>query len=119
MTTGRINQVTTNSVLAFLEMQRTIITTKLLSRSGVHYMINNSVVTSKTVPQLRTSDLKPTTKPPCSPISQISDRCSLLLSNRDDGLLRELPTTSYVMQTLQNAMRILKWLIATGLAIRK
>ena len=68
-----------------------------------------------------TSDLTSVTETPCSPISQISSTLlPVIIHNRDRSLQRELPTTGRAKQyTPTQSRRILKWLVATDLAISK
>ena len=82
MTTGRINQVTTFRPCIPKTATHDSHNMKLLSRSGVHQMVNEFGLNlwTRSAVALHTSDLKSKTKSPCSPISQFSD--TLLTVNK-------------------------------------
>jgi len=111
MTTGRINQVTT-----FRPCTPKSAThdshDKSLSRSGVSLIGRRFSCNLRELSAIsHTSNPKPTTKTPYSPVSQISDTLLLVTrSNKDHGLQRELPTTGALTQ---QSWRIPKWLNAT------
>ena|SRR3981189_836324 len=97
MTTGRINQVTTFRPYTPKDA------THDNHDSEVTFSFGSSSIGRRFSCNLRdrsalshTSYLKPTTKTPCSPVSQISDTfLPVTESNKDHGLQRELPTTGH------------------------